>query len=214
MNPRGKLYYPDLVAALVERYGFAKFPKTPEEFDESKGIDFGGGRFGDVNVHQVQIFNTGVVVDTSSSTVDSERLLMDALPWAAEKFSLIFRPEMISRKAYVSNLTFYSDVVLNQLHPAVSKIAERLSARVPQYFGFPLQFSPSSITVGFDPMAVKAGPTPFTIEHRGDSRFSDNKWFSAAPLPTDEHIAILEEFEAGLASFNQSNKQLPIPKIS
>ncbi len=36
LNPRGRGYFPEIVAALVERYGFTKFPQKAEEFDESR----------------------------------------------------------------------------------------------------------------------------------------------------------------------------------
>ena len=34
LNPRGKVYYPDIVRALAERYNFQKFPQALEEFNE------------------------------------------------------------------------------------------------------------------------------------------------------------------------------------
>jgi hypothetical protein len=45
-------------------------------------------------------------------------------------------------------------------------------------------------------MARKYGIAPFSITRRAESRFSENKYFSEAPLPTDIHISLLEEFEA------------------
>jgi hypothetical protein len=36
----------------------------------------------------------------------------------------------------------------------------------------------------------------FTIQRRGQTPFEENKYFSEAPLPTDIHINLLEQFEA------------------
>jgi hypothetical protein len=38
----------------------------------------------------------------------------------------------------------------------------------------------------------------FQSSYLGESKFSENKYFSEAPLPTDRHMALLEEFEAGM----------------
>ena len=56
---------------------------------------------------------------------------------------------------------------------------------------------------GYDPLTVKAGPSPFTIERRADTLFSESKYFSSAPLPTDEHISMLEAFEADVRSYSK-----------
>jgi hypothetical protein len=37
---------------------------------------------------------------------------------------------------------------------------------------------------------------PFTIQRRAETAFAENKYFSEAPLPTNEHVALLETFEA------------------
>jgi hypothetical protein len=47
-------------------------------------------------------------------------------------------------------------------------------------------------------MSRKYGIASFLITHRAEARFSENKYFSEAPLPTDMHIAFLEEYEAGI----------------
>jgi hypothetical protein len=198
LNPRGKIYYPTLVAALVDRYGFAKYPLKPEEFDELKGVTFENGRTGEVTVNKVQIFNQGIVVETASSTKDSEMVLEDALIWASQTMGMSYKPGMITRKAFVSNLTFYSQLNLGALNVALSKLADRISMRVPEFYGQPVKYEPTVFYLGYDPTKVKLTPSVFSIERRAEAPFSQNKYYSQAPLPTDEHISALESFEADL----------------
>ena len=202
LNPRGRAYFPKLVTALVERYGFAKFPQKPEDFDESKGVTFQEGRVGDVTINQIQIFDHAIYVDTASSTEDSEKIFHESLTWLSKDFGLQYRPDMVRRKTYVSQVTFYSEM-LDRLHPALSKLAQRLTRRVPEYFGQPLEYQPASAVIAYDPLMAKAGPANFTIERRADTPFKENKYFSTAPLPTDEHIALLEAFEADVLSLQK-----------
>jgi hypothetical protein len=201
LNPRGRAYFPELASALVERYGFAKFPQKPEEFDESKGVTFESGRSGEATIHRVVIHDHAIYLDTASSTDDSERIFHESLTWLSHDLGLIYRPEMVRRKTYVSQLTFYSDVMLDKLHPALTKLAQRLTTRVPQYYGQPLDYTPSNVLVGYDPLTVKAGPAPFAIERRADTLYTEKKYFSSAPLPTNEHIGLLEAFEADVLAF-------------
>jgi hypothetical protein len=202
LNPRGRAYFPELASALVARYGFAKYPQKPEDFDESKGVTFQDGREGDVTINQVQIFTHAVYVDTASSTGDSEKIFHESLTWLSNDFGLRYDAGMVKRKTYVSQLTFFTDV-LDRLHPALSKLAQRLTTRVPQFYGQQLAYTPSVVNIGYDPLTVKAGPAPFTIERRADTPFTENKYFSSAPLPTDEHIEMLEAFEADVRSFSR-----------
>ncbi len=202
LNPRGRAYFPEIAAALVERYGFSKFPQKPEEFDESKGVVFQEGRAGDVTIRQVQIYDHAIYVDSASSTHDSEKIFQESLIWLSKDFGLQYRPEMVKRTTYVSQLTFYSDVMLDQLHPALSKLAQRLTRRVPEYYGQPLEYEPASTVIAYDPLSIKAGPANFSIERRADTLFKEHKYFSTAPLPTNEHVELLEVFEADVLSFN------------
>jgi hypothetical protein len=200
LNPRGKAYYPDIVRAIVERYQFAKFPQKPEEFDETKGVSFQGGRAKDYTINQIMVYNHAIYVDTSSSTADSEALLHDMLLWLSKNHGVLFHPGMIKRTSYVSQLTFFSDLMMKAFAPAVLKVAARLTERVPEYYQQLLNYQPSALVVSFDPLSVKVGPSHFSIERRADSPYEENKFFSAAPLPTDEHIQMLEELETDLNS--------------
>jgi hypothetical protein len=55
-------------------------------------------------------------------------------------------------------------------------------------------------------MARSHGIAPFVITHRAESRYSENKYFSEAPLPTDMHIEFLEEFEAGVKQLDEQRR--------
>src|SRR5947209_6586727 len=123
LNPHGRFFYPELVPALVERYGFLQRPEKPEDFNEEKGISFAFGRYNEVTIDSVKLVETGIAVDTLASTEDSEEILMDALEYVTQKFDLRFRPDMIKRKIYLSQLAFYSDAPLLHLNPVMDVVA-------------------------------------------------------------------------------------------
>jgi len=195
LSPRGQVYFPEIVSKIVERYNFQKFPQTPEEFDESKGIESHEGRTGNKVIQKFVIWSSLLVIETRSSTADSKQILEDMLLWGAANLGLDYNPGMIKRFGYVSDLTFYSDVPILSGNPALAKLAAKTSAALSEIWQEPIHYEPANLAVGHDPMARKYGIAPFTITHRAESRFSDNKYFSEAPLPTDLHISLLEEFE-------------------
>lgn len=196
LSPRGQGYFPEIVSKLVERYNFQKFPQKLEEFDESKGVEFLEGRIGNRTIKKIVIWNSVLVVETRSSTADSKQILEEILLWGAENLGLSYKPGMIKRFAYVSDLTFYSDVPILNVNPALTKLATQTSAALSAIWQEPIHYEPSNLAAAHDPLARKQGIAPFSITHRAEARFSENKYFSEAPLPTDTHIALLEEFEA------------------
>lgn len=195
LNPRGAAYYPDIIRGLVERYGFQKFPQKFEDFDEQKGVVFESGKYGDRTIEKVTINSWGLTLDTTSSTRDSEELLVEALIWGAEHLRLHYSDDLIKRKSYVSHIMFYSDAPLLSVHPILDAVAKSISKEVTDNLKFPYVFHPRGISLGIDPAEQRIPVQPFTLERREGIAFSENKYWSAAPVSTDTHLALIEEFE-------------------
>ncbi len=197
LNPRGKAFYPEIVRGMVEKCGFMKFPQKLEEFDETKGVEFVAGRWGNVTIETMKIFNNGLMLDTRVSTSESERVLTEALGWAASAFGLTYDPKMIYRRGYVSQLTFRTEVpILGANDSPVSKLAQRANEAIGKITGDKTPWQPIILTLQSDQVPRKPTTAPLTIQRRNDLTFADNKYYSEAPFPTDVHIALLEQFEA------------------
>jgi len=76
----------------------------------------------------------------------------------------------------------------------LQKLAQKTSNETEKFFSG-LKYEPMSIAIGHDPNVRKHGIAGLTIQHRVNTLFSENKYFSEAPLPTDLHIKFLQEFE-------------------
>jgi hypothetical protein len=197
LDPKGKVFLPDLIKGIAERYKFQKLPIREERGE--KGIVFEEGKIGNKTIPKLTIFDTIVVLETRSSTTDSKQLIEELLLWVAAKFDVTYNPGSIKRFAYISDLTFYSDVPLlaAACQPFID-LAAKTSAALTEIWQEPVQYYPANLAVGHDPMARKNGIAPFVITHRAEAKYSENKYFSEAPLPTDMHIAFLESFETGI----------------
>ena len=205
LDQRGKVFNPDFVQEVVKRYKFQKFPKTFEEFDETKGVVFEDGKIGNRVIQKFTIFNTVFVLETRSGTNDSKQILEEMLGWGAAKFGLNYNPGGIKRFAYVSDVTFYSDVpILGAASQPLLALASKTSAAVSEIWQDPVKYYPANLAIGHDPLARKNGIAAFTITYRAETKFSENKYFSEAPLPTDMHLAFLEEFEAGIRLLHEA----------
>jgi len=198
INPDGRRLIDDFLPAFVERYDFRKYPEKPDEFDEEKGVKFELGRWQDAVINQFVMYTNGILVDTMASTDIAEAMLKDAMTWAAESFHLRYRPDMLNRKVYVSEVLFRSEVTLDALNPALRGLCERISDYQSEQEGTKLTYEPVGIGFGFDTLKIKMAPAPLTIERLKETPFKEMKYYSQAPLPTAMHIKFLEDFEAAL----------------
>jgi hypothetical protein len=201
LNPKGRPLAHDFMRAFVERYGFVRTPQTANEIldPEDKGIVFEGGRLGDVGIEKLTLFSWGVVVDTSASTEASEAVLQDMLDWGATTFDLSNRPSLITRRGYLSELVFTSDMSLLTISPKLQVIGDNVTKLVSGYIGVASQpYEIGALHWFFDSSQSKQLFTPFRIERLADTPFSEKKYYSGAPLKTKDHIGLLGEIEAVL----------------
>ena len=196
LNGGGKVRFLDCISPIAERYKFAVFPQKPEDFDlENKGARFEQGKAGDLTIESLVIYSGAILVDTLSNTTDSKKILMGMLDWGRKDLGLSYTEGMLKKWGYISQVLFFTDFpLLAEASPAVKKLAQKTSAVTENLFGG-LVYEPLNISIGHDPGVRKNAIASFFIQHRINSPFSENKYFSEAPLPTDLHIKFLEEFE-------------------
>jgi hypothetical protein len=197
LNPGGKVRFSDCVGPIVHRYDFQVYPQKPEEIDlGDKGARFESGKAGDLTIDSLVIYSGAIFVDTFSSTADSQKILIEMLEWARDELGLSYEDHMIHRWGYISDVLFYTDFpILASFSSPVQKLAEKTSS-VTEKLWNGLKYQSMAIQIGHDPTARKNGIASLLIQHRVNSSFSENKYFSEAPLPTDLHIKFLEEFES------------------
>ena len=83
----------------------------------------------------------------------------------------------------------YQTATLNTFNNSVSDSLKT-------YTGIDQKYELSGVVMHYDASDIKSAVTPFKIERLQQGPFADNKYYSIAPLPTDEHWALLEQFEA------------------
>lgn len=198
INPRNQVSVPQLIHALVERYGFLKYPKTIEEYDPSKGIVFGLGRINNINIDRVEFYFVGIVIETRSSTDDCEAVLQDLIQVVQRLVGIEYKPLQEPRKFFLSEVSFHSELDLNGLNAAFSSLLPKISGLVSSYAREEFKFETVAVLSTPDLANTKLGPSLFRVDRLAGVPFRDQKYFSSAPLPTKDHLNILEEFEKAL----------------
>jgi len=106
---------------------------------------------------------------------------------------------MVKRWQYASNVTFRSTVQMTGASSAVEKLAASVGKGVADTMGENLKYDLSILSIDYDQLTRKHPLGRFSIQRRDNTPFSENKYFSDAPLPTDVHLRLLEQFERDLS---------------
>jgi hypothetical protein len=197
LNPRGRAIGSDLIGWLKETYDFKKFPSSAVDVDQSQALVFSGGTFQFVDeggnrnriAVDLSIFNDGVVANTRSSTRDADRFIEQSLNAAVSKFTLVYTPTMVRQRLYLSEVDVKLDRPLGSINPNLQKLSSRISALLN---GTAFEFA--SIEFTRDPSAPWQHAS-FKVERRINTPLSENRYFSVAPLHTEDHLELLGEFD-------------------
>jgi hypothetical protein len=191
----GKIRLADCIGPIVTEWGFQQFPSKPEDFDLDKGVRFESGMANGLLIDSLVIYGGAIVIDTLASTDDSKRLIVSLLEWARDKFGASYEERLIRRWGHISDIVFRSDIPLIRVYSSpLVELARKTSAITEEVFDG-LEYEPSQIWIGHDPLLRNSAIASFIIQHRANTPFKDNIFFSEAPLPTHQHIQFLREFE-------------------
>ncbi len=197
LNPSGKKISAELIEWLKGYYKFSKVPLSVNDFDETKALAFLDGSFTiDVDTEiavNLRIYNDGFVADTRSSTDSSDAFLDDLLGSAAKRFGLRYKPERIRKKIYLSELNVGCDKSLEDNCPKLKAFADRVTTALNR----PTRFS--SVAWLTDP-ETQAALAQFRFERKFGAAFSNQMYYSVAPLRTDDHRQLLDDLERIMAA--------------
>ena len=205
LRPTSGLPLQEFIEEIVKQYDFKKFPQTIEEFNPQKGIEFVGGRLNKTAITKLVIWPNLLVIEGRCATNECQKMLSEILEWATPKFDLTYKPEMITRYAYVSDLSIESTAPLLTYDPLLARIAEKVGKSLTEIWNDQIKYEAIEFKIGHDPLDRKWGIAPFQITRRAEHKFTENKYFSEAPLPTHQHIALLEEYEKGIIERTRVN---------
>jgi len=194
LNPKGKSLYP-LIPFLIGLYKFRRFPSESQLPDYSKGIKFEDGDFknseGNIINITLTIHTNGFVVDTRSSTKDSDAFLAEMLTQLSKDFDLPNYEQIIRAKNYVSNLYVTTDKSLELINPRLKEISKYLS----DTFSYPFEIA----SIHFWPDETGNRPR-FIFERVLNVPFVEKKYYSSAALQTNQHLELLNKFEEILSA--------------
>jgi hypothetical protein len=204
LNPRGKYLLP-LFDAVAARYSFLDYPKPAEiDLKDPKPYAFTRGLFqngpGEPIGIGLDIWQDGLVAHTQSSTDDADAFLHDLLNWIVTDFGLVPYDKLLLSRLYLSELWVRPDKALVSLNPNLQGLVDHINSLVKEFSNKALVFDVGAIAIWNDrTIAPSNFFSPFRFEKSEVAPFAENRYYSAAPVRTADHIILLDELEQILA---------------
>jgi hypothetical protein len=194
-------YLPEAIKAFAEQYKFVKFPTTPLEMlpvETNQPISFRQGKVDldsrSIIISELQVFTGGIIAFTQTNTTDCDLVADHVLEWAKSYFKLSFEP--VRTPGHFSQLEVQFDAPFNELLEPFRKIGEAITNGLDDFWNPPPTYELVGLHFGYDPTSTpRSAPVNFRIERRTDFPFDNNVYFSEAAMTTNNHIAVLGEFE-------------------
>jgi hypothetical protein len=190
----------DVIAKVKDKY---KFLKAPERFQEVypqnplQPITFQGGKITinkrDVGIIQIQFVQNMIVVDTQTSTDDSDWIIDDYISTANAE-----NPEAIVQ---TGPPYYLSHVELNlerapELPPQFEEAGKTIDRFLADYGEVVPKFGYWGVTLNLDSQGLGVlAPAFFALERRVGAAFNAKVFFSQAPLRTKDHLVVLEKLD-------------------
>jgi len=196
--PSGLISMSTVVPAIANRFGFqtTKTPRNDDKPDESKGFEFFDGIWDGTPVQRLAIFNDGIILETRVSTSKSREILVESMKWAEGELGIQATSDFLRRPRFVSVLAFQSDAQIFGHSLAINNAAQAMSEAMASVTGKERKYSGIRIDIDFDRSGDKEPVSSFTIQTLALEPFEFSRYYSQAPLPTEQHIALLEKYES------------------
>jgi hypothetical protein len=192
LNPTGR-YLAPIFEKFAARYQFARVPDSKEISVSPLSLKFQDGVFTSETGTQIyaslSVHDDGLVAETRASTEESDKLLAEALDWFSTEFGLPHYSELGVKRIYASELVIQTKLSMSIFNDEFLEFTERMRKGISREPGQPLDITALHFAV--DPSVTKT-QLSFRIERLANTPFKENRYYSAAPLPTSEHVSLLK----------------------
>jgi hypothetical protein len=201
LGTRAGIYLPEAALHVQSRYAFVHAPTVPPQDKAQPMYRFEQGRLAtdkkQYSISAFEIHPHGLVVQ-GTDTDAAEAFFDDFFIFGAENLH-IKKPEREPTKIFLSAMVVEFAEDASRFLSKWKEISKVFSARLESIYGIKEPAQLSRIALQPDPQSVPprlgALVNEFTIERRIYEPFSHQRFFTAAPLRTDDHIALLQKIE-------------------
>ena len=188
----GQHYMPDMLNKIQQRYGFVESPKTLSDWNPQSGIKFKHGKFEDIAIAEFSLYSDGVIANASAPVEVIERFVDDAINWTKQAWQAEEVSSLPSVKLFDSQVFVQCAIDFGSTLEKIKVLGNNISSLLARY-GTPTKpYTISGIQLHNDvPDAGMYQSPKFTFERRIQTPFSQNSYFSTAPLRSKDHLELL-----------------------
>lgn len=193
----GQAYWPEVAAKLVARYSFIRYPSIQDLTEHREFMAFGVGKFADSQIQELKVYGDGLVVNARSNSNILDALLDDLLEWASTELGFEPLPNSVPERHHESALVLRAKKDIATVVGPLQELTTILNELLGKENFVARRFQASGFILSSDPQAQGSRriESRFLIDRRVGVPFAENIFYSQAPLPTDDHLALLERVE-------------------
>lgn len=198
-SPAGT-YFPQLIGAIAAKYEFLTVPTNFAEAVKA-GLKFEHGRAvidgQQITIKELGIYSDGIICD-AYDTRYADLVLDDFTAWAPEALGTKERISPV-RRTYTSAIVCIFEKSVESGLGKFSNLCEMLSRSLNDSYGWDYTFNLFRLGFNVDPKTIPhLRSTNFVLERRAETLYTENRYFSVAPLKTETHIDLLKRIESEL----------------
>jgi hypothetical protein len=206
MGPSEGIVVSDLVSLVTETYQCQQvpLPQMPPGISPlgSPIVTFQNGRLtrtnGAIAIAQIQLRNDGLMIN-AQSTGSSDEILYDFATLL--NTSLGFRIDISNIEIrHASSIVIEFDSNIDTFIAGMKRVTDLINEAMEKEHSTARLMQFKRLSFGYEDGTTESGldvvdRLDFLLERRAQHPFTDNRFFSSAPITTDAHIRMLERLE-------------------
>lgn len=189
-----QIYLPLLLRNFLDRYHFLKYPENL--LATSSKYEFAHGIFGDGAIDTLEVYQDGFVVGSKSNTEFLDAFAEDLLDFLSDQWDISLVKSNSVDRMYQSALVIETEKDILRPLQSADRLADAVQKSLSMTTGLDVEFSPFGFSLSADQAKISTmRPPVFKIERRIGIEYQFNQYFTAAPLRTKDHLALLEDWE-------------------